>query len=613
MVKIVKVIVKKIISIINKFTQKSLIFTTIMIFILGLTIMLGTFCFTNPSINIKYMKYILSYFLDPTLIFLNLLPIFLLLYLLYILCNRIWISYSITTLFFIIPSLINKYKIIFRDFPFIFEDIGLFFEAKKMTDSYKITFDIYVILILVLYAAVAFFLSFIKVKKVSLKVKISLSIVIVFLVLFSYKNLYINDELYKKIGNEELINNMSQTQKFQIRGFVYAFINSSKTFSYPKPNDYNEEEAIKLLNSYTDHEIEEKNKVNIIAIMLEAYNDFSQYENIKFTTDIYEKFNKIVDESYHGTLISNVFSGGTINTERCFLTGYIDHNKYLKMTNSFVWYLKSQGYYTEAMHPIYGWFYNRRNVNKNLGFINYDYYESKYKSQSKEFLMDNDFFKEIIKGYEKNLSTNKPYFNFSVTYQNHGPFENINTNVADDGINYIDNKENYSESIYRTVNNYFRGIKQTNQALWELINYFKEVNEPVIILLFGDHNPGLGLNNAGYKMLGIDMDLSNEQGFMNYYSVPYVIWGNDIAKSTLNKNFKGVGATISPNYLMPELFEYLGFKGNKYMQFITDIKKTLPIINNDINPDFAIFKNDSLNSLNDYKKVQYYYINNYQG
>ncbi|MDD2391723.1 MAG: LTA synthase family protein [Bacilli bacterium] len=598
-------LIKKVINKISEFTEKSSLFTGLLIFVLSGTIMLGTFCFTNPNINLKYIA---SYFLSPTLLFLNLLPIILLLYLLYILCNRLWVSYFLTTFIFIIASLINKYKIIFRDFPFIFEDIGLFFEATKMTETYKITLDIFVILILIIYILMTVLLLFIKTKKIVFKFKIPIIFVIILVGIVSYRALYTNEKLYNKLGYESIINKMSQTQKFQIRGFVYAFINSSKVYVYPKPEGYNESEVTDTLKLYSNKNIEEDKKINIIAIMLEAYNDFSKYKNIEFEKDIYEDFHKIVSQSYHGTLISNVFAGGTIDTERAFLTGNFLHNQYLKPTNSFIWYLRNQGYYTEAMHPIFGWFYNRRNVNINLGFDNYDYFENKYKSQDKEFLMDNDFIKEIIKGFENNSKRKNPYFNFSVTYQNHGPYEKQNTGIIDNGINYIKNKEKYDESTYKIVNNYFMGIDKTNQAITELINYFESVEEPVAILLFGDHNPGFGVGNAGYKMLEIDLDLSTEEGFMNYYSVPYLIWGNQSAKKRLNKDFKGQGNTVSPNYLMPELFEYLGYEGNEYMQFITKMKKNVPVINNNISENFSIFKD---NSLIDYKKIQYYYINNF--
>src|SRR5690606_28025931 len=99
-------------------------------------------------------------------------------------------------------------------------------------------------------------------------------------------------------------------------------------------------------------------------------------------------FHEIKREAIHGWLVTNIFAADTIKTEREFLTGYSSHPRYLKNTNSFVWYFREQGYRTEAMHPIYGWFYNRRNVNEYLGFNSFHYYENKYKEIQEEFFND---------------------------------------------------------------------------------------------------------------------------------------------------------------------------------------------------------------------------------
>ena len=268
--------------------------------------------------------------------------------------------------------------------------------------------------------------------------------------------------------------------------------------------------------------------------MLEkAYNDFSKFENIDFKKDPYTYFHKLQEESIHGNLVVNIFGGGTIDTERAFLTGYKNHPLYYKDVNSFVRYFKEQGYRTEAMHPIYGWFYNRRNVNTYLGFDKYDYYENKYASISEEFLQDVDFFDYIIEGYEASKSNDTPYFNFSVTYQNHGPYDE---NSYEEN-QFVAKKENYDETTFNMFNNYLAGINRTDKAIEKLVEYFKQQDEPTVIVFFGDHNPWLGKDDIGYNMMGIDIDLSNVNGYLNYYETPYIIWGNDAAKETLENDF----------------------------------------------------------------------------
>jgi phosphoglycerol transferase MdoB-like AlkP superfamily enzyme len=95
--------------------------------------------------------------------------------------------------------------------------------------------------------------------------------------------------------------------------------------------------------------------------MLEAYNDFSRFPGIELELSPYEHMHALQKDGYSGLLYTNIFAGNTIVTERSFLTGFGSY-EYKKNTASFVRYLKNQGYYTEAMHSGYGWFYDRKNV-----------------------------------------------------------------------------------------------------------------------------------------------------------------------------------------------------------------------------------------------------------
>ncbi|HHX68444.1 MAG TPA: LTA synthase family protein, partial [Gallicola sp.] len=309
------------------------------------------------------------------------------------------------------------------------------------------------------------------------------------------------------------------------------------------------------------------------------------------------------------TLISNTFGGGTINAERAFLTGDVYLPKFKKNTNSYIWYFNDQGYYTEASHPIYGWFYNRRNINKYLGFNNFYYYENYYSQKNQNFFNDQDYFNDIIINYEKRINSQKPYFHFGVTYQNHGPYSQKEPLV--EWVSNIDKK--VSKDIgYNIVNNYLNGIYDTNEQLYQLVEYFEKQTEPTILIFFGDHRPFLGPNNEGYNYLNIDVEVSNLEGFLNYYEVPYLIYGNTVAKDVFNKSFVGEVKTISPNYLMNELFEYLGWKGNIYNQKISEFKNKLPVLNNNYykyKNNWVNNKNDEINKIyNDYLNVNYHYI-----
>lgn len=540
------------------------VISLLIIIVLSFLVMTLTFVFSSATWNLPLFY---SYFNSGLLLIMNFIPIFLVMLILYFITNRLWISFSITSLLFVIMSIVNKFKLYFRDEPFWFIDIKLIRESMDMKQKYEISFNRNTIIMFIGIILITVLLKLIFDYRIESNRGRAISLFSTLLVGYLiFSGPYFNSRVYADLGDKSLINIWSQSQQYQSKGFVYPFIYSMSAVLETEIEGYDPEKAVNDLNEYQNSDIPDEKKVNIVSIMLEAYSDFSEFESIDFKKDPYTYFHQLQKESISGNLVTNVFGGGTIDTERAFLTGYYNHPSYIKKTNSFIWYLKSQGYRTEAMHPIYGWFYNRRNVNPYLGFDQYDYFENRYSQVSEEYLQDIDFFDYIIEGYEN--SKDVPYFNFSVTYQNHGPYDE---NYYEEN-QFIKNNDGYDNITLNMFNNYLAGINRTDQAIEKLIEYFKNQDEPTVVLLFGDHKPWMGNNDIGYKMMDINTDFSREEGFLNYYKTPFVIWGNDAAKDVLQKDLVGEVEDISPNFLMAELFNQMGLEGNQYMQYIQELK-----------------------------------------
>lgn len=565
-----------------------------------------SFLYTNTNLDIQMYK---SYF-SPLLFLLNFLPIFIMLLLLSYLFKRIDISFLITSILIIILGISNQTKLTYRDDIITFTDLSLLKEAITMTQRYSTIIKKYTIISIILIIIICFLIRKFVTKFQMNKLKQFILIVItLFLTIFGYNKLYCNSNIYNSVGNQNLINVWIATRQYQIRGLVYPFVYTIANSFDKIPEGYNKKEAEKILNNYTYENIDDDKKVNVIAIMLEAYNDFSKFNKIDFTEDIYKNFHEIQDKSISGNLITSIFGGGTIVTERNFLTGYYNFPNFRKNTNSYVWYFKEQGYKTEAMHPIYGAFYNRASVNINLGFDKYYHYDNTFANIQSSFMNDDTFFDYIIAGFEKAKKEEVPYFNFSVTYQNHGPY----SSEPYENPYFINN--GYSDEAYNTLNWYFDGIKQTNDALKKLIDYFENESEPTIVILFGDHNPYLGENNLSYNELGINLSMDSIEGFVNYYETPYIIYANNSAKNTYNKSFVGKGNTISSMFLMNELFDYCDLKGNEYLQYMSDLKSKIDVINNEYYKEnnAFVYTSDSKykNLIQEYKYINYYYSHNY--
>ncbi len=552
-------------------------------------------------------------FFEPRLFLLNFIPILLLICLLYFMSKKLSVAYFVMSTLILILGVANQTKLTYRDDIVKFQDVLLFKEAMIMTERYDLVIKKYTIIAIILTIILTVFLKKIFSKsKFNIGKQLTYIFITLLLILFSYTSIYKNQKIYNSVGNTNIINIYISTRNYQVRGLIYPFIYTLEDGFDKVPDNYNEKEIEDILNSYEYENIPDDKKVNVIAIMLEAYNDFSKFKEIEFTEDIYKDFHQIQKKSLHGNLVTTIFGGGTIITERNFLTGYYNLFDFRKNTNSYVWYFKEQGYRTEAMHPIYGAFYNRASYNPNLGFDEYYNYENKFSKIQYDFMQDKDFFKYIIEGYEKSKNDKIPYFNFSVTYQNHGPYSSENY----DGKEYYIKKASMSDEGYNTINQYFAGIKETNKALSELISYFENENEPVVVILFGDHNPYLGINALAYNELGINIDTATEDGFKNYYETPYIIYANPSAKKKFDNKFVGDSGDISPMFLMNKLFENCQFKGNQYLQYMNDLSSRIDVINDYFVKEDGIYVKRNLSKYNaeldTYKKVNYYYARNFK-
>ncbi len=523
---------------------------------------------------------------DMLILFLNTWPILCLMVVVYFLVNRVWISFLSTALIVFAIAEVNRFKIAFRDDPFVFSDVLLVGEAKKMLGQYSLYLDkvsLCVLIFIGVTTVLCFFLFRFRLKNKWCRYGGAVAVIII--LLLTTKMFYFDDdETYNNTWHVEFGNQWKTTNQYMSRGVLYSFIRSIPDAIISSPEGYDEKKVKDILSEYEDEDLSEDKKVHIISIMLEAYNDFSEFEGVEFVKDPYENFHALQTQSYSGKLFTDIFAAGTIMTERSFLTGYQSPRFYDRDTMSFVQYFKSQGYHTEAMHPGYGWIYDRNNINLYLGFEEFECYENKYRFADENslnvqlyhgLLGDYDFFDYIIEGYERAVEAEQTYFNFSVTYQNHGSY--YNGKESDE--QFVVKKDYYSEEDYYIFENYIRGIQRTDIALKKLWDYVEQQDEPIVLILFGDHNPWLGEGNSVYEMLGIDFNLDTIAGAKNYYQTPYLFYANEAARQQLNRDFAETGATISPMFLMNEYFEYIDAKGPAYLNYLSDVKKQYSVIN----------------------------------
>jgi len=531
------------------------------------SLLLGAVMFGTP-LFLTYLGY-------PMLLLLNLLPPVILIFLLYFISGRPWIAFIFPAFFVILASLIHFVKVQIRGDPLLATDILIVREAVVVVQSYTIPLNWKLFFAIgALVCGALFSIFMLKHKIVCKKFRIISSVVTAALCVTLYSAVYTNDRVYEQNSVEMELTQWSMARDFISRGFLFPYISSMQDFGpalFPGrhlPYWYDKDEARQMLQSFGDTAIPPDGKVNIISIMLEAYADLSVFEVLDFTVDVYAPLHRIQAESVSGNLIANVFGGATIDTERLFLTGNTQLTSFVGATNSFVRFLRNQGFYTEGLHVGDMWFYDRRPVNAHLGFENYFFLEDFPEgNRSDEF-----FFPTVLDLY-MNRNRSVPYFSFNVSYQNHGPYPCWETSEP-----YFINRGELSDSSFNILNNYLTGIYDTNRRLEEFINALRYDPEPVVVVAFGDHMPWLGHAHSVYLELGINIDGSTPEGFLNFHSLPYFIWANYAARELIGHDFVGEGRSFSPAFLMGEAFSLLGWEGEAYMKALRELQETIDVI-----------------------------------
>ena len=181
------------------------------------------------------------------------------------------------------------------------------------------------------------------------------------------------------------------------------------------------------------------------------------------------------------------------------------------------------------------------------------------------FISDESDFDFIISKYEEEKKENPddPFYTFSVTMQNHGGYANSLGRV--EPVVTITDPEQWDDQAEQYINL----VRASDEAFEDLVSYFQDVEEPTVIIMFGDHQPSLPATfyaNLFQKSAG-EMTLEDT---IRKHTVPYVIWANyDIEEKEVN---------LSANYLSAFFLDTIGSPLTGYQKYLLDLYEKLPMI-----------------------------------
>lgn len=405
-------------------------------------------------------------------------------------------------------------------------------------------------------------------------------------------------------------NLFTQWASYRDNGFTVTFLQNLQYLHIKKPSGYNgdtlDEELQQFLashesgrtdSSYSSGSSDQDHQAgtetpHIIAIMNESFSDLSVLHDFETNEDYMPYVHNLQKQNLPnlitGHLFVSVCGGNTANTEFEFLTGNtmaflpsgsIPYQQYISSDlDSLARQYDEKGYTTTGLHPYNASGWNRNLVYPWLGFENTCFRSDFYPVRIiRKYVSDESACSRLSSLYEKRAPGEK-LFLFEVTMQNHGGYSEIYDNFP-----IQVRLEDIHTASSSAAENYLTLIQESDRAFQELISTFESADEPVIILMFGDHQPNDYVSENIASLTGVAKSDRSLEESQNRYIVPYVIWANfDLDKESAGLSDAGYELlndnTMSSNYLGACLTRLAGLETTDYQDFLLILKETLPVI-----------------------------------
>ena len=329
----------------------------------------------------------------------------------------------------------------------------------------------------------------------------------------------------------------------------------------PLLEDYNERYLAYLLDGARQElpavSAEERELPNIILILSESFFDVTELPGVTFETDPLAQFHALQAEGVSGSFHTRTLGYGTCNIELEILTGVnttllnredlysMDPNLLTRLPNVPT-LLKQAGYDTVMLHMFNDEIYHRGPILKTIGFdetyFSGDFAQIDPEAASApnywafmEQQIDGSFYSDaymtdlFIDLYE--AGGEAPQFLYGISMESHTPHDG--TKYVNDGytVSFTSPLKEEDAAILRDC---AQGAANASAALGRLCDYFREQEEPTVILFYGDHRPNLGLANATQTVFsrlglsgGINQGEWSVEELARLHSTSYLIWAND--------------------------------------------------------------------------------------
>jgi phosphoglycerol transferase MdoB-like AlkP superfamily enzyme len=320
----------------------------------------------------------------------------------------------------------------------------------------------------------------------------------------------------------------NQRTNYLANGFVGGFLYNMPTVAMETPEGYGEE-SMDALATRWERAAAKVNRnrtgslddTNVVLVLSESFSDPTRLEGFELAEDPIPKTRALMESGTAGTMLAQLYGGGTANMEFEMLTGQsiglfspqlnspyqMLVPEYQQYPSAVGWF-GAQGHKPIGIHPYITSFYKRDQVYDVFGFDEFIHDTTMSETeriQDNEFIDDKSAFDEVARQIDE---TDEPLMVNLVTMQNHIPVDgNYDDPIGVEGV------EGAQED---RIGNYARGLKHTDDALADFLDGLERSKEKTVVVFYGDHLPGI-----------YDSSISDQNPDEGMYTTPFFIWSSE--------------------------------------------------------------------------------------
>ncbi|WP_162257106.1 LTA synthase family protein [Limosilactobacillus secaliphilus] len=380
----------------------------------------------------------------------------------------------------------------------------------------------------------------------------------------------------------------SQLRGARMNGTVLQFANNVDVVAMKRPSGYSAAAMHRIQRHYQQvaqqinqhRRFNDVSSQNLVFVLSESYADPRLLPNLKMTGgNPMEFYDQLAQHEQSGLMLSSGYGGGTANMEYQSLTGFSMANFSPTMPTPYSQLVPYQQHpfainqlfnSSVAVHPFSANLYDRKTVFRKFGFQRFYHLDGGSRLTYKRHIDQSPRISDDSAYKETTLHLKGCHGRFIQlsTMQNHMPYQPAYYKQVKYHVNapWIKSPEEAN-----TIAAYAEGLHYTDTALKSWIAKLDQMKEPVTVVWYGDHLPG------------IYSGLSMGQNGVKMHETNYFIYQNPAAKKADSGAEQMPHKVVSPNEFPALAFNIMNVKVSPYLALLTQEAQEMPAMSTPIN------------------------------